>query len=368
MEQKDHLLSALGSVLRWRKAIILITLAAVVVSSVVVLVVPVYYKSTSIFYAASPDMAMPERVFGTSSEAMEYYGEKADIDRILAIANSNELADYLIQEFGLMEHYKIKTSNPKAPYYVREKLRKRLKVQKNKFDAIELSIEDTDKELAARMANAARVKIDELAQRLIKESQAQVLKTYATSMEEKEAMLQVLSDTLQGLRERYGVFNTTTQSMQLSVLLAESDSKLSMNRAKLGYLQNISGVPRDTIVFLQAQVRAHEEETKSLSERIGRFNQGMAQVEVLSQQHEEAREQLGLDKERLKQIQIMYNSYFPTIHVVEPAAVPIIKSRPKRTLLVAASTLIALVFSVLGVLILELYRDVDWRELLKEPA
>lgn len=366
MEQKDHLLDAIGSLWRWRRAVIYTTLAAALISVVVALMVPVYYKSTTIFYAASPDMAMPERVFGTTNEAMEYYGEKADIDRILAIATSNDVADYLIQEFGLVEHYDIKASDPKAPYYVREKLRKHLKVQKNKFDAIELSIEDTDKELAATMANAARQKIDELAQRLIKESQAQVLRTYATSMQEKEAMLQVLSDSLQALRDRYGVFNTTTQSMQLSVLLAESASKLSMNRAKLSYLQNSSGIPRDTITLLKAQVSAYEEETRSLTERINLFNQGMAGVEVLSQQHEEAREQLGVDKERLKQIQVMYNSYFPTIHLVEAGAVPIIKSRPKRSFLVIGATMAALVFSILGVLILELYRDVNWKSLLKD--
>lgn len=89
MEQKDHLLDAIGSLWRWRRAVIYTTLAAALISVVVALMVPVYYKSTTIFYAASPDMAMPERVFGTTNEAMEYYGEKADIDRILEIGRAH---------------------------------------------------------------------------------------------------------------------------------------------------------------------------------------------------------------------------------------------------------------------------------------
>jgi tyrosine-protein kinase Etk/Wzc len=87
----------------------------------------------------------------------------------------------------------------------------------------------------------------------------------------------------------------------------------------------------------------------------------MALVDVLTQQHDEASEQLSQDQERYKQIKAAYNSYFPAIHLVEEAAVPIIKSRPKRTLIVMAATFVAFIVSLIGVLLLQLSKDVKWR-------
>jgi len=364
MEYKESLLGVVQTLFKWKKPILLTTLVAAVGSVIIVLLLPVYYQSTTIFYAASPDLAMPERMFGTTNEAMEYYGEDEDIDRIMTIATSNELADYLITTFHLYQHYDIDTTNAKAPYYVRLKLDKLYKVQKTKYDAIQLSVEDRDKQLAADMASAARKKVDEIGQRLIKNSQTELLKAYVSNIQEKEKQLNELNDTLKTIRSQYGVFNTETQSELLATLLAESEAKLNNSTARLQVFQNSSNVPRDTITNLKATVQGAQQEVKALSEKLELFNQGMATVEVLVQVHAEASKQLGEDKERFKQIQTAQSSPFPAIHLVEEAAIPIIKSRPKRTIIVLAVTALAFLFSAVGALVFDTYREVNWRSII----
>lgn len=365
MDQKDSLLGVIKTLFKWKKFLITLTAIAAVGSIIIAMVLPVFYQATTLFYAASPDLAMPERIFGTSNEAMEYYGEEEDIDRILTIAESNELANFLIDSFGLYEHYDIDQKDIKSSYYVKETFYGLYDVKKTKYDAIELSIEDEDPELAAKIANTARLKIDAFAQRLVKQSQAQVLATYESSIAENQNLINILNDSLRHVRTEFGVFNSETQSELLATLSAQSEAKLANAEAKLGAFEQFSGIPRDTITYQKARVTALRKEVETLNKKLDLFNQGMAVTDVLTQLHGESSEQLSEDQERYKQIRTAYQSYFPAIHLVETAGVPIIKSRPHRSMIVMVSTMIAFLLGVVGVLIFDTYRDVNWREIVR---
>ncbi|MEM9931262.1 MAG: hypothetical protein AAF840_15710, partial [Bacteroidota bacterium] len=67
------------------------------------------------------------------------------------------------------------------------------------------------------------------------------------------------------------------------------------------------------------------------------------------------------DKEKLKQYRAIYSSDIPALIVVEDAAVPQVKSRPFRTLIVLAAVVLTFLFTVIGVLLFETYRDIDWQ-------
>ena len=367
MEYKDNLLGVVETVFKWKKFILVTCILTAVGASIVALLMPVYYKSTSIFYAASPDLAIPEVIFGESVEAPDYYGTENDIDRILSIANSNELAGFMIDSFNLYEHYDIDPNSKLGQYTVRLKFGKHFDVVKTKYDAIELSIEDQDKELAARMTNTARDHVNFLAQKLIRDSQKKLMLAYEGNTKAKESQLKTLNDSLQAVRLRYGVYNTLAQSEGLSDLIAKAEANLFNHQARLEALQG-TGVPRDTISLLRSKVKGYENELLKLNERLNKFNQGMAQVEVMKQSQLESSEQLAKDMERYKQVKAASESDFPTTLLLEAGTVPVIKSRPKRSLIVAAAVAVAFVFSVIGAVVFDTYRDVNWREVLHVKA
>jgi capsule polysaccharide export protein KpsE/RkpR len=363
MEQKDNLLGVVETVFKWKKIILITCLVTAVGTAIITLLLPVYYKSTTIFYAASPDLAIPESIFGTSAKAPNYYGTENDMDRLLSIAKSGELATFMIDSFNLYEHYGIDRNSPLGPYNIRLKFAKYFDVVKTKYDAIELSVEDQDKELAARMANAARERINFLGQKLIKDSQAKIIVTYEDNIKQKETDLLTLSNSLQQVRQRYGVFNPLAQSEGLSDLAAKAEAKLNNSEAKVEALKK-SGNFRDSVLLLQANISGYKNEVTKLNERLKTLNIGMAPVEVLKNTQDEASEQLAKDKERYKQTKAAFASDFPATLLLESGPVPLIKSRPKRALTVLAATLAAFVFSIIGVIIFETYRDVDWRTIL----
>lgn len=356
MEQRDNLLGMVGTVWNWRRPILLVVLIALVGTAIISLFLPNYYKAVTVFLATSPDQAKPDALYSSR----EYYGNANDVDRLLTIAESNELVDYLIDTFHLYQHYKINPDNPKASYSVQQKFFSLYDVSKNKRDAIELTIEDRDRELAARMANAARDKIDEIAQKFIKEGQGKAIHTFENQIQVKQELLKALTDTLVTLRNTYGIFNTVAQTENLTQQQSEAQGKLSLNRKRLEVLKATSGVPRDTINMLNALVQGLQEEVKGSEERIKHFNNGMAIVLIYEKQWFESNAQLTAEFERLKLWRSAYDASIPATVLVEKAEVPIVKSRPKRSILVVTATVIAFIFSIFAVLLLEVYQE-NWK-------
>ena len=376
MSNRDNLLGVFRTIYRWRKAIRNICLITLVGSIVFSLTLDDYYEASTIFYPASPDLSNPELIFGYIGQMTHYFGSDRDLDRLDEIANSNEVVDYMVKRFDLYNLYAFDSTSLKGRAKVRERFRSLYVAQKNKNDAMELSVEDTDRMRAAEMANAARDRINELEQRFVKNSQAKLLSAFDENIKRKNAELEMLGDSLRRLQTQYNLFNVTEQSEQLSTRLSNSESEIVRNRARLEVLEKNPLIPRDTVEYIKANLRAYERERERLMApeisgdnfSIKQYNEGLPKVSVLIDLHFQARKQLSFDLERYNQIKAAYNTDIPALQIVEVAEPPLLKSRPKRSILVLASVLTAFLFSVLGVLIAEAYRDFKWQDITTEKG
>jgi capsular polysaccharide biosynthesis protein len=374
MNNRDNLVSVLASIYQWRKAIRNIMIVTLVGSIGATLLMDNYYKATTIFYAASPELANPELIFGYTSQVTQYFGSDRDLDRIAEIANSAAVIDYMVKKFHLYEHYDIDSTTLKGKYKVREHFIGLYTAQKNKNDAIELSVEDTDPKLAAEMANAARDKINEIGQSLIKNSQATLLTTFDNNMNRKKRELIQLGDSLRDMQAFYGIYNAGTQGEHIASQLSNAESEIVHGKARLEVLENNPLIPQDTIQYMKADLRAFEMERKQLLSKdissdnltLKQYNEGLPKISVLADLHYQARKQLSFDQERYNQIKAAYNTNIPAVQLLETAEVPLVKSRPKRTILIIAALVAALFFSIIGVLIFDSYRDFNWDEITKK--
>ncbi|MCB0569304.1 MAG: hypothetical protein KDC66_06065 [Phaeodactylibacter sp.] len=363
MKQQDNLIDVIKTLFKWKKPILYVCALAVIGAVVISLTLSNYYKATTTFLAVSPDQAKPESLYGKGQLRTEYYGNENDIDRLLTIAGSAELINFMIDSFDLYGHYRITPGHKRSAFKVREKFLSLYEVTKTKRDAMELSVEDKDKELAARMATAAREKIDEIARRLMQEGLQKTISSYEENIKSKEALLSALSDSLLYLRKEYGIYNIIGQAEAMTGQVSETEGLMVRNRTRLEVLKNTRGIPADTIKYLQAAVTGMEEELKSLNAKMESFNKGIGKVGIFERQYGEANQTLSEDKERLKQSLATYQSVIPALVIVEEAEVPVIKSRPKRSIIVMAAGAIAFLFSVLGVLLFDAYKEVNWREI-----
>lgn len=363
MEPNFNILELLKTIFKWKKYIIYICAAASIGSLIISLILPVYYTSTTTFFAASPDQTKPELLYGSQGYEVKYYGNRNDIDRIMTISESDELKNFLIDSFDLYQHYKIDTANVKAPYNIRLELADHFDLKKTSKDALVLSIEDKDKNLAAQMAKASREKIDEIAKKLITESQAKMLTAINNNIESKELLLSNMNQELLNLRKKYGVYNTDTQAESLALDLNDTQVNLASDSAQLIVLEKNPRISRDTISMLKARIEGRKQQLFVLNKNMKLFNEGLSEVLNLEQQFVQLSRNLSKDKEKKTQYEATYKAGISAVILVEEAEVPIIKSRPLRKLIILGSVVLAFILSVLGVLIFEYYSGVNWKEI-----
>ena len=361
MNQNENLLSVLATLYKWRKKIIISCIAAAILSVIITLCLSNYYKATTIFYAASPDLAKPTPL-GEMEGDKDFYGEEEDLDRLFSISSSGDVIDYLINKYDLYTHYDIDPKSKKGPFKIRERFNKQYTTLKTKFGALQLSVEDTDPKLAADITNDARDKINLIAQNLIKESQAQLLSTYKTNIEYKAIAVKNLSDSLYRTREKFSIYNTESQGQIYAELLAKTSSALMDKKARAAVFKSIPSM-QDSVRYMGGIIQGLENQKKSLTDQVNWFNKGLAHVMNLEFEQKDFAKQLSLDKERYKQLQAAYQTPFNGIHVVEQAEVPVIKSRPGRTLIVLGSVFATFILSILAVLFLEAYQNLDWKRI-----
>jgi tyrosine-protein kinase Etk/Wzc len=369
-QQRDNLVGVINTVWEWRKTIMKVCIAVLIGSIVISLFLSNYYKSTTICYPASPKLANPELLFGSTGQVTDYFGSDQDLDRLAEIANSNQLVDYMVTKFKLYEHYDIDSTSKEGPFKVREHFRDLYLAQKNKNDALEISVEDIDAPFAAIMANAAREKTDEIARRLTTESQGRLLLAMDDNIARKRTALTSLEDSLRRLQSYYGIFDPAAQGEQLAIVSAKAEADVAGLRARLQVLEADPNIPRDTIAYIKADLRAAEQRlslfTKGRSKSnngepnaltLGRFSDGLASVQVLRDLHYQARKQLSFDLERYTQIKAVYNTKISAMHVVETAEPALRKSRPMRSLIVIGSVIAAFLLMAMAALLIETYKD-----------
>lgn len=369
MENNDNLMGVLVTLFRYKRQILWATLATAVGTALIsFLFLDNYYKSTTTFYPVSPDVFKPEQMFGQSTKDMDYYGGENDVDRLLTIAQSGELYDFLIKKYDLYRHYKIDSSGEQAPYKVREALEGLYSVKKTKFNAIEISVEDKDRRLAADMTNAARDKVDEIAQRLIREIQANLIRAYETSFTEKNKTLRGMGDTLMQMRNSYGVIDPEKQTEAVTKVSVEAQGNYIRSKARLDALKTNPSVSKDTIALLEATLKGYEEEAKNNTLVMKKYNEGYNGVSQMKQLYEQERNQIGRDQQRYSQLKVAFQTQIQALKLVESGAIPVIKSRPKRSILILSATVIALVLSLIGALLIDSYRHIDWTAIQKASA
>jgi tyrosine-protein kinase Etk/Wzc len=365
----DNLLEVIRLLFRWRKHLIITVAIAAIGSIIISLLLPVYYEATTTLLPVNPLLKSPNHVYGTSTENPEPFGTEEDLDRMLAIAESKELTDYLIKEFDLYNHYKIDTTDIKAPYKIKKHLFNLYNAQKNEFGEIEISVEDKDKDLARDMANAIRSKIDLIDQQLMKGNQQSTVSMYENELNGKDEYLRLMKDSLSALRQQYGIYDIEAQGEFVSQTIPKIQSELSGVRASLKYYRSVG--MKDSIRSVEGRERDLAGKLAAFSGsgegfNLSTFNEGREKILFLEQFLETYSEEMAEQREIYRRYKSVAEANIPSVYTVEVAHTPIVKSYPVRWLIVAGSVFVAFVLAVMAILILDRYHDVKWTEILSD--
>jgi hypothetical protein len=157
-----------------------------------------YYFSKMTFYPANPAANDRSVMFNVGNVVVDNFGSKDDVNRFLSIANSKELNKFMVDSFKLREHYNIKEP---GYYYVSREFSGNYKAIKNDLGAIELQIYDTDPVLAAQMAKTAVNKIDKIYRQILSENKRSTYEVMSNEAEWEGRELRKLASQLDSMKK-----------------------------------------------------------------------------------------------------------------------------------------------------------------------
>ncbi len=146
---------------RWKQSLIIVLLATLG-TGVILFIQKPYFRSSAIFTAANPNLGDRSNIYRTEfREQYFYYGGEFDNDRLMAIARSEEMCRFMVDSFNLIKHYKIHAGGDRAVFLANYEYKENVRIHKNEFGHVKVNVWDTDKKLAAAIANTIVKRVNE---------------------------------------------------------------------------------------------------------------------------------------------------------------------------------------------------------------
>lgn len=359
-----HLMGVLRSLWQWRKPIIFTTIAGTLLAVIISLLLPVYFQAGTSFLALNPAQNSIAGVFGGGNREIDIYGNGDDIDRLTAIAESDQLVDFMVRKFNLYEVYDIDSTKIRATESVAKEFMDNYEVQKTPRDILELSILDASPERAAAMATAAREKINELSVNLIKATQQRTAGSLQGELDLREKSLESINEELKKMRSKSGIYDTQAQGEALATQSSTITGNLARTRAKLNsYRQRGGRGARDSIAKLEVSLAGLESSRMVLDTQLTKLNESIGPLNSLEEERSRLNNALTYDRIRLKQLKTLLRTEQRALEVVEEAKEPVVKAKPKRSVIVLVGMIFSFLAALIGILIIEGGRKFDWKEI-----
>jgi len=204
MDNEYNLLGVIRVLLKWKNQILIATAGATILAAAFSwFFMEDYYKSYATIYPINLAYGDRAAVFNLDHE--EYYGNKEDVNRVLAICQSGPIEGYIIDKYNLAEHYKISKDKKYWKTKVQKEFESNYKAIKTEEGAIEISILDTDPKLAAAIISDIINEIDNIYRSNLTLSKKQQLASFTKQMADEQALIERFGDTLAVLGKQYHI-------------------------------------------------------------------------------------------------------------------------------------------------------------------
>ncbi|HBB41254.1 MAG TPA: hypothetical protein DC005_07450, partial [Proteobacteria bacterium] len=329
---------------------------AAVIAAIVSFILPKTYTATARILPPKEQSsgglaaALAGQLGGLASLAGASLGGATNADLMVGMLSSRAVTDRILDQFKLQEIY-----DTKYRVDAGKKLLANLDAQVDKKSGIlTLSVDDHDPERAAAIANAFVDQLDQLSRHLnITEASRQRLFLEERLVQVNKDLANA-EDALRAFQEKHGAIQVDEQAKAMIDLLGALKGELMAAQVQLGVTQRFaSGNNADVdrvqtqITEIQSRIRDMEQgqgersagdiflptqKIPDLGLRYGRLLRDVkvqeTVFELLTQQYELVKMQEAKDS--------------PTIQVLDGAVVPEKKSKPKRSLVVVLTAMLAL--------------------------
>ena len=275
-----------------------------------------------------------------------FLNQKTDADINIAILKTNALKDMVIKQFDLQKYLKIK--NPEQARRMLDGKVKFIPDQKSGF--LEIDVDDKDPQMAAKIANYYNVALGQMISNISYGRTSSKYQFYNSQLAYAESQVQQSADDLKAFAESYG-FAAGQQAQIVTDLSAKFQAQLVVAQAQLQSMSMYASPDNPDYKQLQSQIASYKSQLDNMNVADNPDPIGMpakAAPELVAKYVSLVREyQLNQEIYRIvaKQNEAMrldmLSELTPVgIQVVDPAIVPVYKSKPKRLKIILGTALL----------------------------
>ena len=195
--------------------ILLVTLLAGVVGAVAWLLGTRKYKATASVLVANPLYSDRNNLFRNDKVMfVDYFGREDDIDKVLAVAKSDQTRGIIINYMQLAKSYGFDTSKEDDRFDLFNRFKKSFEVKRTEYQNVEVAYTDADPRLAANVANNAVRIIDEIYTGYYNSLRNNARHTLEGRMQQTDSIIAKLTDSLAAMRDRHHIYDIISPSRQ----------------------------------------------------------------------------------------------------------------------------------------------------------
>lgn len=321
--QDFNSLNLLAFIYKWRKQIIYVGILAAILSTIASFMITPKYKSTVIMFPTQTSSI--SKALLTESNGKDdilKFGEEEEAEQMLQILNSDEIKARISKQFNLMQHYNIDTADKFKYTKLFDEYKDNISYERTEFMSVKVDVMDKDPQVASDICNEISNLMDSVKNKMQKQRAYAGLKIVERSYLALKQEIQGINDSLKVLR-LMGINDYETQSQVFNEQYAMAIAKNNTTGARL-----------------------LEEKLKVLS------TYGGAYVS-LRELHEEQIKQLALIKAKYEEAKVDAEQILTQKFIVNRAVKAEKKAYPIRWLIVVVSTVSAMLFAFLLLLIVE---------------
>ncbi|MFM1876784.1 MAG: hypothetical protein RL266_2521 [Bacteroidota bacterium] len=311
---------------RWRKPLIIVTLAAAILSAI--FSAPVFitpkFESTVIMFPTST-ASISKSLLAKNNVAKEdllSFGEEEQAEQLLQILNSDEIRSKIVERYNLIEHYEIDTTDQYKQTKLFKEYDSNITYKRTEFQSVRIDVLDTDPQLAADIANDIAALVDSVKNRMQKERAFKAMAIAEAEYQEMKNYVKELEDSLNTMREM-GVNDYESMSERFNEYYAKA--------------------------ILEGNTRAAEK----LAEQLRILSKyGGAYVSIRDMLEHE-KEQLSHLRAKYQEAKVDAEQTLPHKFIVNSAFAAEKKSYPIRWLIVIVSTISTFIIALLTIIVYE---------------
>ncbi|MFH1277265.1 MAG: GNVR domain-containing protein [Candidatus Eisenbacteria bacterium] len=355
------LLDGMETLFRHRRMIATNVGIVVVAAVIVSLLLPQWYQSTAVILppetSVDPLTTLGALQMAAATAKLPWFATASDVYG--AVLRSRFISEAIIERFDLMTLYDVDNLDEAVKEHRRHRT-----IKVSDEGLVEVIVEDRDPVRAAEMANDYLGILDEFNQNTRMTEGKRTLRFVEERLRVTEGQVVAAESALRDFQKEHGAIELTAQAEALITAAAEIESEIRTIEIKLAALESFATGAYPEVRVLRAQKENLEGQLTQLlgdTDLVRAFlDSGDSKpypslnrlpdlaIEYMSLRRDveiQSKIQVFLAQE-LERAKIMATRDTPTIQLLDRATPPEKRHRPRRTLIVAASFILALVGSV----------------------